>query len=66
MFGPEDQLTNRFAALARMLPVLPLIGGGTTRMQPVFVGDVARAAIAEAVDGKARSQARCTSSAGPR
>jgi len=52
MFGPEDQFTNRFAALARMSPVLPLIGGGT-RMQPVYVGDVATA-VADAVDGKAR------------
>ena len=51
MFGPEDDFFNRFAALARISPVLPLIGGGTTRFQPVFVGDVA-AAIADAVDGK--------------
>jgi uncharacterized protein YbjT (DUF2867 family) len=53
VFGPEDQFTNRFAALARMSPILPLIGGGKTRMQPVFVGDVATA-VADAVDGKAR------------
>jgi uncharacterized protein YbjT (DUF2867 family) len=53
VFGPEDQFTNRFAALARMSPILPLIGGGETRMQPVFVGDVATA-VADAVDGKAR------------
>jgi len=51
VFGPEDQFTNRFAALARMSPVLPLIGGGVTRMQPVYVGDVATA-VADAVDGK--------------
>jgi uncharacterized protein YbjT (DUF2867 family) len=55
IFGPEDQFTNRFAALARMLPVLPLVGGDT-RMQPVYVGDVATA-IADAVDGKARAGA---------
>ncbi|MDN5002807.1 complex I NDUFA9 subunit family protein [Bradyrhizobium sp. GCM10027634] len=55
MFGPEDQFTNRFAALARMSPVLPLIGG-STRMQPVYVGDVATA-IADAVDGKAKAGA---------
>jgi len=54
VFGPEDQFTNRFAALARALPMLPLIGGGETKLQPVFVGDVA-AAIADAVEGKARS-----------
>jgi NADH dehydrogenase len=56
MFGPEDQFTNRFAALARMSPALPLIGGGLTKMQPVYVGDVATA-IADAVDGKARAGA---------
>jgi uncharacterized protein YbjT (DUF2867 family) len=53
LFGPEDQFSNRFAALARMSPALPLIGGGTTRMQPAYVGDVATA-IADAVDGNAR------------
>jgi NADH dehydrogenase len=53
VFGPEDQFTNRFAALARALPVLPLIGGGETKLQPVYVGDVATA-IADAVEGKAR------------
>ncbi len=52
VFGPEDNFTNRFAAMARMMPVLPLIGGGVTRMQPVYVGDVA-AAIAEAAEGRA-------------
>jgi len=52
LFGPEDDFFNRFAALARLSPFLPLIGGGATRFQPVFAGDVA-AAIAEAVDGKA-------------
>jgi NADH dehydrogenase len=49
IFGPEDGFFNRFAALARFLPVLPLVGGGETRFQPVFVGDVAEA-IARAVD----------------
>jgi len=53
VFGPEDQFTNRFAALARMSPVLPLIGGGVNRMQPVYVGDVATA-VADAVDGKTK------------
>ena len=56
VFGPEDQFTNRFAALARMSPALPLIGGGLTRMQPVYVGDVA-SAVADAVDGKAKAGA---------
>ena len=53
IFGPEDTFFNRFAAMARLSPVLPLIGGGATRFQPVFVGDVATA-IADAVDGKAK------------
>ena len=43
MFGPGDALFGRFAELARLLPVLPLIGGGRTRLQPVFVEDVAEA-----------------------
>ena len=42
VFGPEDDFFNRFAAMARMSPVLPLIGGGLTRFQPVYVGDVAQ------------------------
>jgi uncharacterized protein YbjT (DUF2867 family) len=50
VFGPEDDFFNRFAALARLAPALPLPGGGHTRFQPVFVGDVAEA-IAKAVDG---------------
>ena len=53
MFGPEDQFTNRFAALARISPFLPLIGGGVTRMQPAYVADVATA-VADAVDGKTK------------
>src|SRR6202790_5635007 len=56
VFGPEDQFTNRFAALARMSPALPLIGGGLTKMQPVYVGDVATA-VADAVDGKTKAGA---------
>jgi uncharacterized protein YbjT (DUF2867 family) len=43
IFGPEDDLFNRFAAMAAASPVLPLIGGGRTRFQPVCVDDVARA-----------------------
>lgn len=53
VFGPEDQFFNRFAAMARLSPFLPLVGGGHTRFQPVFVGDVADA-VAESVEGKAR------------
>ena len=39
VYGADDHFFSRFAALARTSPVLPLIGGGTTRFQPVFVGD---------------------------
>jgi uncharacterized protein YbjT (DUF2867 family) len=45
VFGPEDQFFNRFAALATISPVLPVIGGGETRFQPVYVGDVADAVV---------------------
>jgi uncharacterized protein YbjT (DUF2867 family) len=51
VFGPEDQLFNRFANLARMSPFMPLIGGGKTKFQPVYVGNVA-AAISAACAGK--------------
>ena len=51
LFGPEDHFFNRFAGLLRLMPAFPLFGGGHTRFQPVFVGDVARA-IADAVEGK--------------
>jgi uncharacterized protein YbjT (DUF2867 family) len=43
MFGPGDALFGTLADLARLFPVLPLIGGGGTRLQPVFVEDVAEA-----------------------
>jgi NADH dehydrogenase len=54
VFGPEDDFFNRFAALARISPVLPLVGGGKTKFQPVFAGDVAKAAIA-ALSGRAQA-----------
>lgn len=53
IFGPEDSFFNRFAAMARLSPVLPLIGGGMTRFQPVFAGDVALA-VAAALEGKSK------------
>jgi NADH dehydrogenase len=51
VFGPEDDFFNRFAGLARIAPVQPLVGGGKTRYQPVFDGDDAEA-VARAVDGR--------------
>src|ERR1700756_4447037 len=45
VFGPEDQFFNRFATMAMLTPMLPLIGGGETRFQPVYVGDVAEAVM---------------------
>jgi uncharacterized protein YbjT (DUF2867 family) len=45
VFGPEDDFFNRFAAMARITPALPLIGGGQTKFQPVYVGDVADAVL---------------------
>ena len=45
VFGPEDNFFNKFASLARLAPALPLIGGGKTKFQPVFVGDVADAIV---------------------
>ena len=53
VFGPEDDFFNRFAAMSRIAPALPLIGGGTTRFQPVYVRDVGEA-VACAVAGEAR------------
>lgn len=46
IFGSEDNFFNQFARLARLLPFLPLIGGGRTRFQPVYVMDVAKAIVA--------------------
>lgn len=51
VFGPEDDFFNRFAKMAKISPFLPLIGGGHSRFQPVYVGDVAEA-IAKAADGE--------------
>ncbi len=54
VFGPEDSFFNKFAAMARISPFLPLVGGGKTKFQPVYVEDVAEA-VALAVDGKIAS-----------
>ena len=61
IFGPEDGFFNTFASLARFLPALPLIGGGHTRFQPVFVGDVAQAILA----GLSRQDGRTYELGGP-
>ena len=53
IFGPEDDFFNRFAGLACIAPALPLPGGGHTRFQAVFAGDVAEA-IGKAADGDAK------------
>ena len=53
IFGPEDSFFNMFNKLSRYLPVLPLIGGGQTKLQPVYVGDVARAAVNALSDANA-------------
>lgn len=57
VFGPGDSFFNRFASMAQLSPVLPLIGGGLTRFQPVFVGDVgqALARIVAAADAGGRT-----------
>ncbi|MES2551017.1 MAG: complex I NDUFA9 subunit family protein [Pseudomonadota bacterium] len=51
IFGTEDQFFNRFAAMSRMGPILPVVGGDT-RFQPVYVDDVAQAAV-KAINGEA-------------
>jgi uncharacterized protein YbjT (DUF2867 family) len=56
VFGPEDDFFNLFAGLARLAPALPLIGGGNTKLEPVFVGDVAKAVLA-GLTGKAEAGA---------
>ena len=52
LFGPEDNFFNRFATLAKFSLVLPVVGG-ETRFQPVYVDDVARAAVAGVSGGAA-------------
>ena len=63
MFGPGDALFGMLADLARLLPVLPLIGGGHTRLQPVFVEDVAEAVASILTDP--RTVGRTYELAGP-
>src|SRR3546814_4000523 len=56
VFGPEDDFFNRFAAMAAMAPVLPLVYGGHTKFQPVYVGDVAEAIVRALTDPAAAGQ----------
>ncbi|WP_108682124.1 complex I NDUFA9 subunit family protein [Methyloceanibacter sp. wino2] len=56
VFGPEDEFFNRFGAMAQLFPALPLIGGGHTKFQPVFVGDVAQTLVA-AIEGRTKTDA---------
>ncbi|MFM8819242.1 MAG: complex I NDUFA9 subunit family protein [Phenylobacterium sp.] len=52
VFGPGDDFFNKFGEMAVVSPFLPLIGGGRTRFQPVYVGDVARAVASVALDAQ--------------
>ena len=61
IFGPEDGFFNKFGQMARFFPALPLIGGGKTRFQPVFVGDVAQAILV----GLSRQDGRTYELGGP-
>ncbi|SLN23284.1 complex I NDUFA9 subunit family protein [Oceanibacterium hippocampi] len=56
VFGANDTFFNRFAAMARISPALPLIGGGHTRFQPVWVGDVAEAIVRAVEDEDCRGR----------
>ncbi|NBO18683.1 MAG: complex I NDUFA9 subunit family protein [Proteobacteria bacterium] len=56
VFGPEDNFYNQFARMAAMAPALPLIGGGGTRFQPVYAGDVAKAVLACLTQGDTMGQ----------
>ncbi len=64
VFGPEDGFFNRFATMARYLPFLPLVGGGRTKFQPVFAGDVA-AAVLKAVADPTLTRGRTYELGGP-
>lgn len=56
VFGPEDGFFNMFGKMATVLPALPLIGGGKTKFQPVYVGDVADAALKAATNPACEGQ----------
>jgi NADH dehydrogenase len=56
VIGPEDGFLNFFAQMSRISPALPLIGGGKTRFQPVYVGDVADAAMTAVAETKTKGK----------
>jgi uncharacterized protein YbjT (DUF2867 family) len=56
IFGTDDNFFNKFARLIQLMPVMPLIGGGKTKFQPVYVGDVADAVIAAATNPASAGQ----------
>jgi len=56
VFGNGDSFFNRFASMAQFLPALPLFGGGKSRFQPVYAGDVANAVLAALTSDAARGQ----------
>jgi NADH dehydrogenase len=64
LFGPEDKFLNTLARMIRRSPVLPLFGRGQTKLQPVFVGDVAEAVLK--VLTNSASQAQTYELGGPR
>lgn len=64
IFGPEDDFFNRFAGMTRVSPALPLFGGGATRLQPVYVGDVAEAVVVAL--GRPETRGRTYELGGPR
>ena len=65
MFGEDDNFFNMFAELSRYVPFLPLIGGGKTKFQPVFVGDVADAAVKSVLDPTEKYQGKTYQLGGP-
>jgi uncharacterized protein YbjT (DUF2867 family) len=64
VYGPEDTFFNRFARWARFSPIIPIIGNGRTKFQPVFVGDVA-SAIVNSVKDSANARGRSYDLGGP-
>ncbi len=64
MFGEDDNFINKFAELARYVPFIPLVGGGKTKFQPVFVGDVAEAITKIIADKSEKHEGRIYELAG--